>query len=264
MPLPFSVSAPPRAAAQPPRAVAASVVVALAVLQLCIGVALLAVFEAYKVFFFTQFAPSWYKGQLAAREQFFQQQQQNASTTTLGGGGNDANANNQQPPSSFDFGPLTSPPGDPHDWRSPMAIVFLLALISNTVAIAGIAGVVHGFQQLIVAFFVYSAFATVALAHLFVDMLVDSKIDYGGMFGGGAEGPFPADGGGGGPAGPPPPPSGPSGYEKAAAALVLVQMLASALATLLSLRAAEEVNRRRQYKHMGDLASNLAFEPDAA
>jgi hypothetical protein len=257
MPLPFSVSAPPRAAAQPPRAIAASVVVALAVLQLCIGVALLAVFEAYKVFFFTQFAPSWYKGQLAAREQFFQQQQ-NASTTL--GGGNDANANNQQPP-SIDFGPLTSPPGDPHDWRSPMAIVFLLALISNTVAIAGIAGVVHGLQQLIVAFFVYSAFATVALAHLFVDMLVDSKIDYGSLFGGG-EGPAPLAGGGGEQG--PPPPSGPSGYEKAAAALVFVQMLASALATLLSLRAAEEVNRRRQYKHMGDLASNLAFEPDAA
>lgn len=262
MPLPFSVSAPPRAAAQPPRAIAASVVVFLAVVQLCIGVALLAVFEAYKVFFFTQFAPSWYKGQLAAREQFFEQQQQNATTL----GGNDGNANQQQPPSSIDFGPLTSPPGDPHDWRSPMAIVFLLALISNTVAIAGIAGVVHGFQQLIVAFFVYSAFATVALAHLFVDMLVDSKIDYAGMFGGGLEGSPPplADAGGGGPAGPPPPPSGPSGYEKAAAALVLVQMLASALATLLSLRAAEEVNRRRQYKHMGDLASNLAFEPDAA
>lgn len=261
MPLPFSVAAPPRASAQPPRALAAGAVVGLALLQLAIGVALLAVFEAYKVFYFTTFAPSWYQNQMAAREQFIQQQQQQQPQTGGGGGGTDGGHPQRQP---YDLGPLTPAPGDPHDWRSPMAIVFLLALVSNTVAIAGIAGVRHDLQQLIVAFFVYSAFATVALAHLFVDMLVESKIDYGAaLMGGGEGGQGGGYGGGGGAAAPPSGPPGPSAYEKAAAALVFVQMIASAGATVLSLRAAEEVRRRRQYKHMGDLASNLAFEPDA-
>jgi hypothetical protein len=272
-----------------PRRLASGAVLALALLQLGIGVALLAVFESYKLYYFNELSPRWYGQHAKMRDDALadmQRQWQEHQLAAAAGRNNTTTAaaldmaNNAPPdtlpPPEFFFGgnalpppPPPPPPGDPRDWQSPMGVLFWLALASNVFAIAGAGGCLSGFESLVIAFFAYSAFAVVLLAHVFVDMVVESRIDYEGAL----SMPPPARGDGGGTSGGADEAAsslyGASGYEKAAAGLVFVQMTASALATLLSLRAADEVRRRRQYGLLsgggvtGALASGLAFEPDA-
>ena len=60
-----------------------------------------------------------------------------------------------------------------------MDLVFYLSAANNVFAILGLAGVVNAQRELVTAFFAYNTVQVVLSFHMFVDVLVDSGIEFG-------------------------------------------------------------------------------------
>jgi len=80
-------------------------------------------------------------------------------------------------------------------------------------------------RELVIAYFAYSATAMVFTAHMAVDMLVNSNVDYGGQ------------------------PPELSAYEKAAAAFILFMTLLSTTATWGAMKAVEDIRNKRHEEY---------------
>ncbi|KAI8470024.1 MAG: hypothetical protein J3K34DRAFT_421945 [Monoraphidium minutum] len=116
-----------------------------AVVQLCIGVILLGLFEGYKV----------------QRIKYFDD---------LSGG--------QPPPRGWDPDAIAAQSAIASD--SPMGVAWWLSITSNVCSVFAVAGVLSGQRPLVMAFFGWSAVQAVAGLHFFVDIAVDTTVRYGG------------------------------------------------------------------------------------
>jgi hypothetical protein len=169
-------------------------VLLLALCQLACGVVLLGLFEGYKVLRIKFFGELIRQAEAAAADA--------AGKAAPGGGaGGGAGAGQawDQVAALHAQSAITL--------QNPMAIVWWLAIIANSFALCGLAGVLAAQRELVLAYFAFCAVSTVAGAHFFVDIAVDTTVRFGGE------------------------PPGLTGYEKAAAFFLLLLVVLSALAT---------------------------------
>ncbi|GBF97523.1 hypothetical protein Rsub_10446 [Raphidocelis subcapitata] len=214
-----AASAPRRSGGMARRLGSGGGVLLVAFLQLCIGIVLLGLFEGYKVVrikYFDKLLEQYETAQQAA----------------------------QAAGKSFDFDPGVLQAQSAISNRSPMGVVFWLAIVNNTFAICGLGGVLGTQRELVMAFFAFSTVQLVAGAHFFIDMIVDTTVRYGGE------------------------PPGLTSYEKAVAFFLALQVLLAACATAVGVRAIEEIKQkhREDYSRLVTLGnlndSSLQFEAD--
>ncbi|KAI8463133.1 MAG: hypothetical protein J3K34DRAFT_475495 [Monoraphidium minutum] len=195
------------------------VVLLVAFCQLCIGIVLLGLFEGYKVYRIRYFDNLLDEYEAAAAK---------------------ARAEGKGSPEQWDPNVLRAQAAISN--RSPMGIVWWIAIANNIFAICGLAGVINAQRDLVVAFFGWSAIQMVAGAHFLVDMIVDTTVRYGGE------------------------PPGLTGYEKATAFFFMLAVILAVAATAMAMRAIDEikVKQREEYTRLTtlNLGDTLQFEPD--
>lgn len=122
--------------------------------------------------------------------------------------------------------------------RTPMDLVFYLSAANNVFAILGLAGVINAQRELVTAFFAYNTVQVVLSFHMFVDICVDSGIEFSAI---GRQA------------------QQITSYEKAAAAGVFFNFILSIAATVFAVKAVNEIRskQRETYTQMATLGVDL-------
>jgi len=122
--------------------------------------------------------------------------------------------------------------------RTPMDLVFYLSAANNVFAILGLAGVINAQRELVTAFFAYNTVQVVLSFHMFVDICVDSGIEFSAI---GRQA------------------QQVTSYEKAAAAGVFFNFILSIAATVFAVKAVNEIRskQRETYTQMATLGVDL-------
>lgn len=187
-------------------------VLCIAAAQLIVGLVLLGIYEGYKSYYF-----STYLGDLAAAQRGVSMNE-----------------------TTFPVSERVVSYESPLDSRSPMGVIWWLAILINIFSICGLAGVLNAHRELVIAFFAFNATQMVVSFHFWIDLVVESRISYAGQ------------------------PMGLTGYEKSAAAFVFISFLLSVGATVFAMKAVDEIRskQREDYNRLTVLSDTLAFEPD--
>jgi len=182
-------------------------VLCIAALQLVVGLCLLGLYEGYKRYYYNVFV---------------------------------AQMSSVQRNETVAYDERIIPYESPLDFRSPMGMIFYLAIVNNIFSICGLAGVLNAHRELVIAFFAFNATQMVVAFHYLVDMVAEANISYGGE------------------------PPKLTSYERAAAAFLFFNFVLSVAATVFAMKAVDEIKQkqREEYTRLSVLGDALHFEPD--